>query len=112
MNQSVEEVEPCCSVHGVGSVECEGHVFTNITYMIECWQRAEDTTSMCGLLDADWKTAVRIRRARENVLILNTGDEVAVTVVGSEAGTLKIQVLDPVKTCMMQSDLKKVVDFR
>lgn len=112
MSYIFEEVEPFCSVLGVGSVCAEGHLYTNIGYMIECWQKAEGTSSISGLIDADWKTAARIRRARGIVLILETGEEVAVAVVGNEAGFLEIEVHDPIEGCRVQGDLKQMEDVR
>lgn len=112
MNYIYEEREPFCSVHGCGSISSDGHLFAGISYIIECWQQTDGVSHKTGLIDADLKTTALIRGARNNVLILETGEEVSVAIVGNDTGFLEIELQDPIEGCMAQSDVKQMEDVR
>ena len=108
MNYIYEEREPFCTIHGVGSIDCEGRVYTGISYMIECWQKAGGTSHMSGLIDTDCRTSECIRARPNNILVLETGEELAIAIVGNDSGLLAIEVQGPIKSCMVEGDLKQL----
>ena len=108
MNYIYEDREPFCTIHGVGSIDSGGHVYTGISYMIECWQKAEGMSHMSGLIDTDYNSSVRLRGMSNIVLILETGEELAIAIVGNDSGLLEIDVQGPIKSCLAESALTQM----
>ena len=112
MNFIYEEREPFCTIHGVGSICSEGHVFPGIAYMIECWQKAEATSYMSGLVDTDPRMVARVRAASTAILVLESGEEVAIVIVGSNSGLLEIDIQGPIESCAAECSVKQMEAVR
>ncbi|MDH3742691.1 MAG: hypothetical protein OER56_13950 [Hyphomicrobiales bacterium] len=84
------------TIHGVGTLLAEGRMYGGISYLIEIWREQNGLTRTDGLIDAKNEIIERVRRMKELILTLETGEVVPIIITGTISGHAEIRIIGPV----------------